>query len=187
MTIRIDDNILLEKTSARHAEGLFKAVDGNRSHLSAFLPWVSSMKTVSDMTSYVKSCEELHEQGKEVSFVILHKGTVAGRIGLHHMNVSNRNAAIGYWLDKQLEGKGIIVRSCVELISLGFTELGLHRIEIRVAVHNARSQAIPIKLGFRKEGVLREAEFVNGEYFDLVVFSLLEKEWTEHERQTGNR
>jgi ribosomal-protein-serine acetyltransferase len=49
----------------------------------------------------------------------------------------------------------------------------LNRVEIHAAAENRRSRAIPERLGFRQEGTLREAEFVDGRYLDTVVYSML--------------
>lgn len=177
MTIEIDENVKLELTSPKHADGLFEAVNKNREHLSEFLPWVSNMRSASDFQEYIHTCELLYEEKKEVSFVILKGQVVIGRIGLNHINVQNKNAAIGYWITKEAEGKGIVTRSCQRLIGLGFKELDLNRIEIKAAVENLKSQAIPNKLHFKKEGVLRGAELVNGQFLDVVLYSMLREEW----------
>lgn len=177
MTIPIDENVRLELTAAKHADGLYEAVDKNREHLSDFLPWVANMKSPANFQEYIKNCESLYEQKKEVSFVILLQEVAVGRIGLHHLNLENKNASIGYWLTKDSEGKGIITRSCKKLVTYGFHQLGLNRIEIKAAVNNGRSRAIPEKLHFKKEGILRGAEFVNGTFLDLVLYSILKDEW----------
>lgn len=177
MIIKIDTNLKLELTAAQHAEELFEAVDKNREHLSPFLPWVSNMNSVADFNDYIKNCEQLYEEIKEVSFVIISDEDLVGRIGLHRINLQNKNASIGYWLTKDTEGKGIITKSCERLIAYGFQDLGLRRIEIKAAVKNLRSQAIPQKLNFKKEGILREAELVNGTFLDLVLYSILRNEW----------
>ena len=179
MTITIDENIRLELTADKHAEPLFAAIDNNREHLSRFLPWVGDMQTVDDVRDYIRNCESLYANEQEVSFVIQSGDIVVGRIGLHHRNLQNKSAAIGYWLRKDVEGNGIISKCCKALIDYGFQELGMHRIEIKAAVGNKRSQAIPIRLNFKREGVLREAEFVNNEFLDLVLFSILRNEWVE--------
>jgi ribosomal-protein-serine acetyltransferase len=179
MTIRIDQHIKLELTSQIHAEGLFEALVHNREHLSIFLPWVDHMQSVDDFHSYIKNCESLYEQGMEVSFVILANEVVVGRIGLHHINDQNKCAAIGYWLTKDAEGKGIITRSSKALLNYGFRDLHLQRIEIKAAVDNVRSQAIPERLHFVKEGILREAELVNNKFLDLVIYSMIRTEWSE--------
>ena len=177
MRITIDEKVRLELTAEKYAEALFEAVDSNRKHLARFLPWVGNMQSVDDFHNYIKNCEMLYQQGREMSFAILSDENVVGRIGLHYINAQNKSAAIGYWLTKEAEGKGIIVRSCKALITYGFRELGLHRIEIKAAVENVRSQAIPVKLNFVREGVLREAEMVNNKFLDLILYSMLNREW----------
>jgi len=179
MTINIDEKVSLELTAEKHAEALYAAVDNNRKHLSEFLPWVDDIQSVDDFRKYIKNCELLYQQGKEVSFVIIADGISVGRIGLHHLNTQNKSAAIGYWLTKKAEGNGIISKSCKTLLTYGFRELNLHRIEIKAAVDNLRSQAIPQRLNFVKEGILRQAEWVNNKFFDLVLYSMLNNEWTE--------
>lgn len=177
MTIIVDENIKLEITSEKFATYLFDIISNNREHLSEFLPWVEKMKTVEDFRYYLQNCEHLYEEKKEVSFIILLNGKPVGRIGLHHLNLQNKIGSIGYWLDKSVEGKGIITKSCIKLIDYGFQQIDLNRIELKAATRNKRSQAIPEKLNFKKEGVLREAEFVNNEFIDLFLYSMLKSEW----------
>lgn len=175
-SLNVDDHIKLELTNELQADVLFNAIDNNRKHLSAFLPWVGHMQSVQDLKEYLKGSEALIQQQKEISFAILFEGVVVGRIGLHHLNMLNKSGAIGYWLVKEAEGKGIVTKSCKAMINYGFNELGLHRIEIKAAVYNLRSQAVPEKLNFKREGVLRQAELVNNEFLDLVLYSLLRHE-----------
>ena len=177
----IDENTRLEVTSERHALQLFEAINNNRAHLAEFLPWVHQMQTAENVKDYLRNCELLSLEKKEVSFVIFFNETPVGRIGLHHLNWQNKIGAIGYWLSESAEGKGIITKSCIQLINYGFQEIGLHRIEIKAAVKNFKSQAIPVKLNFKKEGILRQAEFVNNEFIDLVLFSILKDEWKSND------
>ena len=177
MIITIDTNLKLELTAAQHAEGLFEAVDKNREHLSPLLPWVCIMNSVADFNDYIKNCEQLYEGKKKVSFVIISDEDLVDRIGLHHINLQNKTTSIGYWLTKDTERKGIITKSCKRLVAYGFQDLGLLRIEIKAAVKNLRSQAIPQKLNFKKEGILRESELVSGTFLDVVLYSILRNEW----------
>ncbi len=182
LQIKVSDNIQLQLTALHHAEGLLQAVNENREHLSAFLPWVPNMQTVEDFENYIRNCQALIEEKKELSFVIFYNDAIIGRIGLHYMNLRDKNASIGYWLTKSAEGKGIIIQSCKAIIDCGFNELGLHRIEIKAATTNQRSRAIPLKLGFTEEGILRQAELVKGEFLDIVLFSMLKNEWNKTTR-----
>lgn len=175
--ILVEDNLVLELTAQKHAAGLFNAVDSNRLHLSAFLPWVANMQSVADFNNYIQHCETLYELKTDISFVIIADNKIAGRIGIHHIHAQNKTGAIGYWIAKEFEGRGIVTKCCRALIRHGFEQMNLHRIEIKAAVKNLRSQAIPQKLGFTKEGVLRQAEFVNNHFIDITLYSMLVHEW----------
>ena len=177
MIIIINEHIRLEETAPQHAVGLLEAVNANREHLARFLPWVGAMQTTADFDGYITQCRQRAEQGTEISFVIYRDDVIAGRIGLHYINAANKTGAIGYWLTQAAAGHGIMLNSCRKVIEFGFTVLQLHRIEIKAAVHNVKSQAVPEKLGFTREGILRESEWVNGEAFNIVVYSLLKREW----------
>ena len=177
MTIQINENTTLALTNQKYAAGLFDAIDNYREHLSQFLPWVGNMQTVENVRAYLQYCEGLIAAKTECSFIIVQQDKVIGRIGFHHIDVNNKSAAIGYWLAKDAEGKGIITNACSKIIEYGFNDLGLNRIEIKAATHNPKSQAIPQKLHFTQEGILRQAEFVNGSYFDIVVYGLVKEDW----------
>ena len=90
----------------------------------------------------------------------------------------NRSTSIGYWLAEGYQGKGIMIKSCRSLIDYAFGNLGLNRVEIRCAVENSRSRAIPKNLGFTKEGIIRDAEWLYDHYVDHVVYGMLSEEWT---------
>ena len=182
MPLTVDENITLELTSQKFATRLFNLIGSNRQHLSEFLPWVPNMQTVENTRQYLENCELLQEEKKEVSFIILLNDDPVGRIGLHHLNLENKTGAIGYWLDKNAQGKGIITKCCIALIDYGFSEMNLNRIEIKAATKNFKSQAIPVKLNFRKEGVLKQAEFVSNEFIDLFLYSMLKEDWIREKK-----
>jgi len=80
---------------------------------------------------------------------------------------------LGYWIGKEHEGNGIITSSCRRLLQYGFEVLMLNRIEIRCGVENVRSQRVPERLGFTKEGTLRQVENIRGQFIDHYLYSLL--------------
>ena len=84
---------------------------------------------------------------------------------------------IGYWLREDLQGNGIMTRCISAIIDMVVTHIGMHRIVIRAATSNRGSRGIPERLGFTHEGTMREAGFVNNEYLDLEIYSMLDSEW----------
>lgn len=175
--IKVDDDLTLELIDEHHAEETYKVIDANREHLRVWLPWVDYTKSVQIFKDYIRFCKQQFKEGADYGYIIRHRNEAAGRIGLHHVDAKNKSAAIGYWLAKEQEGKGIITRSCKALLNFGFNELQLNRIEIKCGDRNNKSEAIPQKLSFKREGLLRQAEFVNGKFIDLHLYSLLKEEW----------
>jgi len=70
-----------------------------------------------------------------------------------------------------------MTRATRALVDHGFGDLELHRIVVRCGTGNRASRAIPERLGFTLEGTLREAEWVNDHFNDLVVYAMLCHEW----------
>jgi len=161
----------------RHAEELFRLVDENRPRLRQWLPWVDSTLAAEDTREFIRRSLEQHEKGESLVAGIWHAGSLAGVVSFVSINPVARSAMIGYWLSPQQEGKGIMTRACEALIDYGFGELGLNRIVIRAATDNLRSQAVPQRLGFTREGVERQSEWLNDRFLDMIVYSMLRGEW----------
>ena len=105
-----------------------------------------------------------------------------GNIGFGRINWINRNAFIGavigepdYW------GKGLVGEAAKLLINYGFTELNFHKIYATIINPNKRSLRAAEKLGFKKEGVLKEDMYVDGEYVDFHQFGLFRRDWLKKE------
>jgi len=173
----VADNIEIRLFEERHAEEIFATVERNREHLRRWLPWVDRTRSADDIRAFLENALAGFSRGEELHAGIWLDGKLAGSIGHHRIHEPDRNASIGYWLDAAAEGKGLMTRSCRALLRYLFAERNLHRVEIRCATGNTRSCAIPQRLGFTREGVLREAEWVNDRFVDLVVWSLLDDEW----------
>ncbi|MBL7703286.1 MAG: GNAT family N-acetyltransferase [Ferruginibacter sp.] len=178
MKIQVDDTISLEFLEDIHAESLYNLVNANRSYLREWLPWVDNMQSVANFTWYINDTKRRAEAKTDFGFAIIIEKNIVGRIGLHHINQTNKIAEIGYWLASGKQGSGIITKCCRAIINYGFTQLGLNRIEIKCGTGNDKSRAIAEKLQFKQEGILRKAELLNGKFIDLYLYSLLREEWT---------
>ncbi|GAB4454153.1 MAG: hypothetical protein Fur0028_09610 [Bacteroidales bacterium] len=71
------------------------------------------------------------------------------------------------------KGNGIVTKCCIKLIKFCFNELHLNRIEIKCGTDNLKSKAIPERLSFTKEGVIRQGELLYNRYINLNLYSLL--------------
>jgi ribosomal-protein-serine acetyltransferase len=163
--------------SHNHAGELFAAIERNRDRLRRWLPWLDENYSVDHTVRFLEERIDENETRSALTAVIVWNGHLCGAIGLHRFDPRNRSTSIGYWIDAQHEGLGIATRACGAVVTFGFRNFGLHRIEIRCATGNHRSCAVPLRLGFREEGLLREAEWLYDHFVDLRVFSMLETEW----------
>ncbi|MBV8216793.1 MAG: GNAT family N-acetyltransferase [Verrucomicrobia bacterium] len=95
-----------------------------------------------------------------------------------HLDPESHCAEIGYELNRTAWGQGIVSEVLPTVISYGFTELELNRIEAIPFAKNSRSTNVLVKLGFTHEGTLRQRDLFRGSYEDLMYFGLLKQEWT---------
>lgn len=153
------------------AREMFSLIDKNRTYLRRWLPFIDVTTAVADSESYLSSVEEQAERNPV--FVIRFYGKLVGLVGFKDTDYDNLRTEIGYWLAENFQHKGIMT-SCVRtLVDFAFNDMGMHRIQIRVAEGNTASRRIPLRLGFQKEGVERDGEMLEpGRFVNLETFSL---------------
>jgi ribosomal-protein-serine acetyltransferase len=159
------------------AETVFATADRNRAYLREWLPWVDRTQSAQDIVEFISRANYKFQTSRAPDAGIWVNGVFSGSIGAHSIDWANRSTSIGYWIDSAQQARGIVTRCCASLLDYLFDDLLLHRVEIRCGTGNTRSCAIPRRLGFLREGVLREAEWVSGRWVDLVVWSVLEEAW----------
>ncbi len=172
---RVARGTTLEMLEPRHADELFALVDRNRERLRKWLPWVDGTKSADDTLKFIRESLRRHAETGEVVAGIWHRGKLAGTIGLHIRGEAR--AMIGYWLGAEFEGKGIMTLACRAMLAHAFRDLGVERVEIFAEPRNARSRAVPQRLGFKREGTLRHVARLNDRFIDHVAYSLLRGEW----------
>lgn len=178
MTIfRIDDEIALRPFQMDDAEAVFTAVSKNYSHLKEYMHWMVPEYSLDSARDFIANSMDAAARCESLGFGIFRGNILIGSIGLVNFDHKAKRTEIGYWIDGQEQGKGIITRSCRSLIDHAFNILKMNRIELRCAVDNIRSTAVAERLGFVKEGVLRQSEMRGGKLHDFNVYGLLASEW----------
>lgn len=102
---------------------------------------------------------------------------IVGTCTLADIDRTNRRAEIGFALARELWGQGLILRAVPPVIQLAFERLDLRRIEADADPRNAASIRVLERLGFQREGLLRERYIQLGEVQDAMVFGLLRRDW----------
>ena len=174
--------IEMRQFDPRDAETVFAVVDRNREHLRQWLPWVDHSHSPEDLRQFILRVQAQFEADQGPNAGIWAGGVFAGNVGCHPISWANRNCSLGYWIDAAQQGKGVVTRCCAAMLDYLFDELRLHRVEIRCGTGNTRSCAIPERLGFTREGLLRQAEWVNERWVDLLVWGMIEEQWRTRSR-----
>ncbi|MBV9508259.1 MAG: GNAT family N-acetyltransferase [Acidobacteriia bacterium] len=173
----VAEGIELKLLQTSEADALYALVDRNRERLRRWLPWVEQTRSPEDVRAFIRRVLDQYHSNLGPQTGVWVNGSLSGTLGCHPIDWSNRNCSLGYWLDTGYEGKGVMTRCCAAMLDYIFNELKLHRAEVRCGVENFRSCAIPKRLGFTREGVVRQAEWVSGRWIDLVVWGLLADDW----------
>ena len=103
--------------------------------------------------------------------------TVIGTTTLFNLNLDNGRAELGYAMGRAHWGKGYMNEALNALVSHAFEAMDLRRLEADVDPRNAPSIRTLERLGFQREGFLRERWHVNGEIQDALFYGLLRREW----------
>ncbi|MEO2077425.1 MAG: GNAT family protein [Bacillus sp. (in: firmicutes)] len=176
-TLKVDNEIELQLFQHHHALKLYHLVEGTREHLREWMPWVDTMNSPYQFETIIPIWLNQFAENIGFNVGILYKGELVGSIGLHQIDWHNRTVSIGYYLARSAEGHGIMTRSVQALLNYAFFDLGLNRVEIRCGVNNKKSRAIPERLGFKKEGTIRDGEQLYGRYHDLICYGMLARDW----------
>ncbi len=179
LKILVDSETVLKVLEDADADELYKRVDGHRKYMRQWLPWVDAEKSPADTRLFIQFVQQQYNAHEGFQSGIWYQHQLVGVIGYHKFDWMNRSAGIGYWLAEGFQGHGIMTRSCRAMVDHAFDRLELHRVEIRCAEGNAKSRAIPERLGFKIEGIAHQAEWLYDRYVDLVIYAMLEGEWQE--------
>lgn len=176
-TLSVTESISLKLLEQEDAQELYALVNESRNHLREWLPWVDGVKSSDDYNPIITMWLQQFASHNGFQTAILYNGELAGMIGFHKIDWTNKSTSIGYWIGERFKGKGIMTASTRALIDYAFHTYHLNRIEIRCGTENSKSRAVPERLGFSLEGIQRDAEFLADHFHDLAVYSMLACDW----------
>ena len=104
-------------------------------------------------------------------------GRMIGTCGFTAIDVDNRTGEIGYVINPDFQRRGYAPEAAKAVLSFGFSELELNRVESKFMRENEASLSVMKKLGMTFEGYLRDSMYVKGEYRTIGVCSILKKEF----------
>ena len=176
-SLRLDGDLTATLHERRHASELYALVDANREHLDVWIPWPAETHAPEDLHAFIDGSLALFAKGEGWHGGLRKDGHLIGGISVHNVNRKIGRAEIGYWLAATEMGSGTMTRAVRGLLRHLFDDEGFTKIEIRAATGNRPSRAIPERIGFREEGVLRHVDLLRGTPIDHAVYGLLASEW----------
>ena len=175
--IPVSEDLNLRAARLNDADDLFKVVNKNRKFLRNHLPWLDDTNSVSDESDFISDQSEKAGRMEAMLFLIEYQGEIAGTLSINRIDRGNRTAWIGYWLDEDRCGNGLMTRSVGALVDVLFNACSFHRVVIEAGIDNMPSRGIPERLGFRNEGVSVEREWLYDHWIDIVQYAITAKEW----------
>lgn len=171
-------DIHLQEVRIEDAAAIYHAIDTHRDYLKTWLPFVNNMRSVADEEAFLRNVLSAPAERHEPIFGIRNeRDEICGLIGFHFSDFDNHRTELGYWLLPEYQHRGIMRESVRKLCLWAVKEKGIKRIQIRCAVGNVASNAVPVRLGFIHEGTERCGELLaSGEYTDIHVYSILKEE-----------
>ncbi len=145
------------------------------------------MSVQQEAIDYANTIVEGFEKREVLNWIIadIESDQMIGTCTLYEINPQHARAGLGYALMPDVWGKGFAQEAASLAISYGFLELGLHRIEADTEPNNQRSNKVLERLGFQREGLLRE-RFVHPDGIqDSLIFGILKPEWLAYLKQQG--
>ncbi|QNS04577.1 GNAT family N-acetyltransferase [Streptomyces xanthii] len=140
-------------------------------------PWTDPARA----ERFVAVCRRIEEEGSGARVAIERAadGAFVGWCGLVEWNPDFRSASLGYCLGEEMWGQGYATEAAHALLRWAFDTLDLNRVQAETDTRNVASARVLEKVGFVREGTLREDCVVNGVVSDSWVFGLLRREWRE--------
>lgn len=146
--------------------------------VARYLPF-GAWTGMADAKAWYQRTLARHGEGSAIQFVMHHRaqGRVIGTGLLFHFEEESRRAEIGYVLGRKYWGQGFAHEGLGSLLEFAFGELNLRRLEAEIDPRNTASDKVLRRLGFMREGLLRQRWSLKGEISDSALYGLLRHEW----------
>ena len=184
--IELNTKRLLLKTPDVGDENLFASFElKNEAHFSRFTPNFDKMRFSSEYwTQKINAFIREFAHGSSLRFMLFDKQAFPGPlIGVCNFTQIFRGAFhacyLGYKLDCDHEGQGLMYEALDRACSYMFEEQNLHRIMANYMPSNLRSGKLLVRLGFQKEGLAKDYLLINDKWEDHVLTSLTNRRWVK--------
>ena len=166
----------LQPLEPRHAEEFLEFLLTNREHLLQWLNW-EHLNTLEEAQKFIGRGMSRYTEDSLPWVGIWQDKQLVGGVLFFPIDKRTRSSEIGYWLGQGATRRGLVTRAARAMLEYAFGELKLNRVALLAASENTASRRVAERLGFRLEGVLRQAGLRRGELVDLTAYAMLAQEW----------
>jgi RimJ/RimL family protein N-acetyltransferase len=174
------DRLVLQRFSRRDATTLDDAIRASLPDLNQWLPWARMDYNTGDTGAFLRESMLAWRDDRAWDYSIRAKedtGRHVGNVSFWTVSKLGKIMEIGYWVRSDETGKGVCTEAVDRILEEAFGALGYHKAVLRIAVGNDASDRVAQKLGFIREGVLREELLIRGNWVDHSHWSLLDREY----------
>lgn len=172
--ITVNDDIHLHSVHEKFIAPLFTLITRNKAWLQTTMDWPQSVMTVADTRKTLMTNYLLHHRHYAKMYLIFYGNELSGVFSFNLIEPTNKTTYLGYWLDEQMQGRGVI-SAVIETVIAKFSAEGrVRRFVIKCVVENEASNRVALRNGFTLEGCLKQAEFLNGQYRDQNIYSRIQ-------------
>ena len=184
------ERFVLQRFTRRDATTLDDAIRASLPDLNQWLPWARMDYTSGDTTAFIRESVQAWKEDRAWDYSIRKRNDPSrhiGNISIWTTSKLGKIAEMGYWVRSDEASKGVCTEAVDRLLEETFDALGYHKVVLRIALGNDPSDRVAEKLGFTREGVLREELLIRGNWVDHSLWSLLDREYRALRRSSATR
>ncbi|WP_062076470.1 GNAT family N-acetyltransferase [Demequina globuliformis] len=157
------DRLVIRRYTEPDADQLATVIARNIDHLARYMEWITvEPQSLQQRRAFIADANHKADAGEDYTFgMFLHTGELVGGSG-YHVRAEPDRLAIGYWIAAEHERQGLVTEACAALTWVGLGLAGASVIDISHAPSNARSQAVPQRLGFTLQDARGDACYDRG-------------------------
>ena len=169
----VTPRLRIEALRPDHAPALWKAIESSLNELRSWMSWAEDA-SLANTKAFTEHAAWEWDEGVAWQFAIVVDDQPCGSLGLNRYDPQWGKANLGYWLRSDLCGQGLATEAASALVEFSFSDIGLHRLDLVAATTNYGSIRVAEKLGFTREGMMRDGSRAASGYLDTYIFGLLE-------------
>jgi RimJ/RimL family protein N-acetyltransferase len=171
---------VIRRFSKRDTAALNDAIRISLPDLNEWLPWARTNYQSGDAGAFIRDSLQAWKEDRAWDYTVRDLTDAdrhLGNISMWTVSKLGKIAELGYWVRSDETSKGICTEAANAVLAEAFSSEGFHKVIMRIAVGNDASTRVAEKLGFTREGILREELLIRGNWVDHSLWSILDREF----------